>query len=181
MRTALTFATLFLAGAAMAGAQAPAVPSTPAPADGSTVTVTGCLTKGDAAGAFVLNKVQWDPTPSAAGSQAAHHQHGASAPAAGAVAGSTNEGGTQAAAQPSTLRLAGNTAQLKLEGHVGHTVTATGMLAPLDPVVSPGVVLPEAQAKPGTGAGAKTGAAKPEAAVRVLNVRSVTHVAAECK
>ena len=73
------------------------------------------------------------------------------------------------------LRIAGNAAQLKLADHVGHTITATGMLGSSDPVVTPGVVLPEPPA------GSKPAPKPSDSQTRVLNVRTVTMVSADCK
>jgi hypothetical protein len=150
------------------------VPSTDAPApataspEGTTVTATGCLRAGPQTGMFVLANAKWDGR-SAEPSQTGHHGATKDRPAAN-LPGTT---GSEAPAGRGTLRLAGATARLKLNEHVGHTVTITGMLAPEDRVVTPGIVLPDTpNRKPDEGG-------KPPA--RVLNVRSVTMVAADCK
>ena len=85
----------------------------------------------------------------------------------------------QQAVKPSreSLRLAGAATQLKLADHVGHTITATGMIAQADPVVTPGIILPGSPDAPAKIPTDK----KPAAPARVLNMRSFTHVAAECK
>ena len=79
-----------------------------------------------------------------------------------------------------TLRLAG-AATLKMKEHVGHTVTVTGMLAPADPVVRPGILLPDPAQRGDTTS--RTPPAEPpaQAGAKVLNVRSITHVAETCK
>ena len=198
MRRAFTVLLIAAASSSLA-AQAPttAKPSAQAPADGTTVTVTGCLGKGAAANTFVLANVRWDSTGSAPSGQAGHHDHQqppastapppmttpttpSTAPADSAAKKTADSALQRAnageAAGGETLRLAGNTAQLKLADHVGHTVTATGMLAAPDPVVTPAVVLPDPPA------GSKPAPKPPsDSPLRVLNVRSITHVAGECK
>jgi hypothetical protein len=81
----------------------------------------------------------------------------------------------RASAEKETLRLAGLEKRLKVEEHVGHTVTVSGTLAREDRIVTPGVVLPDPP--PGT--------AKPEvggkASMRILNVASISRVAEGCK
>ena len=194
MRSALTslLADVVVAAAA---AQSPETSKPTAPPDGSTVTVSGCLAKGDAANTFVLNNVRWDSsnTPTA---QGAHHNHQAPATASPAqpplttpstpptapapsAAKKTADDAMQKAARPSgeSLRLAGAATQLKLSDHVGHTITATGMIAQADPVVTPAVILPGSPDKPARIPDDKKSAAP----ARVLNMRSFTHVAAECK
>jgi hypothetical protein len=193
MRRVLT-ALLIAAGSTSLAAQAPTTkPSSQSPADGSTVTVTGCLAKGDGTNAFVLTGVRWDSTSAPASGQAGHHQQTptpattppmttpttpSTAPADSAAKQTADDAlqRAQKGAGSEKLRIAGNIVQLKLADHLGHTITATGMLAASDPVVTPGVVLPDAPA------GSKP-APKPsaDAQLRVLNVRSVTHVAGECK
>ena len=181
---------------AAAAAQSPDTSKPAAPPDGSTVTVTGCLAKGDAANTFVLTNVRWDSTntPTA---QGAHHNHQAPATAAPSqpplttpstpptapapsAAKKTADAAMQKAANPSrdSLRLAGAATQLKLSDHVGHTITATGMIAQADPVVTPAVILPGSPGAPAKIPDDKNTAAPP---ARVLNMRSFTHVAAECK
>ena len=164
----MTPALAFLLSAALA--QGPPAPAQPAsPPDGSTVTVTGCLAKGDAPGSFVLNGVRWDSTNTPAGKQGSHHDEGTAKPSAPTDA----RGQAAGPPVPERLRLAGAATRLKLDAHIGHTITATGMLAPRDPVVTPGIVLPDPPpaANPGS---------KPPLP-RVLNLRSISHVAAECK
>ena len=165
----------FLLSAVLAqGAASSAQPASPP--DGSTVTVTGCLAKGDAPGSFVLNAVHWDSTNTPTGKPGAHHEDTAkpSAPA---------EARQQAAVPPvrESLRLAGAATRLKLDAHLGHTITATGMLSARDPVVTPGIVLPDPPpaAKPGATPPAAAGGEPP--LPRVLNLRSISHVAEECK
>src|SRR5215203_3906597 len=43
------------------------------PPDGSTVTVTGCLTKGEPAGSFILTNVHFDSTNTPTTAQGQHH------------------------------------------------------------------------------------------------------------
>jgi hypothetical protein len=146
------------------GAQTPASP----PAEGKTVTVTGCLRMGPQTGMFVLANAKWDARPGAPG-QGGHHD----APNDRPASSPPGAAGSEIPSKGETLRLAGGTTRLKLNEHVGHTVTATGMLAGEDRIVTPGVVLPDTpNRKPGV-------EGKP--AVRVFNVRSVTMVAADCK
>ena len=146
------------------GAQTPATPQ----AEGKTVTVTGCLRMGPQTGMFILANAKWDATAGAPG-QGGHHAAPKDRPATKAP----GQVGSETSAAGETLRLAGGTTRLKLSEHVGHTVTATGMLAGEDRIVTPGIVLPDTpNRKPAVDA-------KPT--VRVFNVRSVTMVAADCK
>lgn len=148
------------------------------PPDGSTVTATGCLRAGQETGTFVLEKITWSPASSASPADSAAH-HDASPqrdrPTAPATAAS---GPRDLPAAGQSLRLAGAPSKLKLSEHVGHTVTVTGMLAPVDPIVRPAVVLPDA---PAGGAPRKPDTASNDAMQRVLNVRSLTPVSAACK
>ena len=177
-------ATLILSGFAVAAltAQAPAVPAQtpPAPPDGSTVTVTGCLRAGEQPDTYVLERIIWNESASGtARDPAAHHdttpqRDRPTTPATAA----TGQRDTPAAGE--TLRLAGAAARVKIGDHVNHTVTVTGMLAPGDPVVRPGVMLPETPPK-GDTTSRNPEAGQQESKQRVLNVRSLTHVAAQCK
>ena len=171
----MTPAVAFTLAVALAqGAASPAQPSSPP--DGSTVTVTGCLAKGETSGSFLLTGVRWDSTNTPTAKPGAHHAE-ASATAAGASDAPQQVAAPQAR---ESLRLAGAAARLKLDAHLGHTITATGMLARRDPIVTPGVVLPDvppATSKPGGSATSPT--AEPPPAV--LNLRSFSHVAGECK
>ena len=187
---------LLIAAASLAFAAQSTPPSkVQSPPDGSTVTVTGCLAKGEPPGSFVLTGVHFDSVNTPTASQGQHHDQKqtpapstpppmttpttpSTAPAESAAKKTADEA-LQRASQPpprESVRLAGAASQLKLSDHVGHTITATGMLASADPVVTPPVVLPD-------GPPAAKAAAKPtgDAPMRVLNMRSVTHVAAECK
>jgi hypothetical protein len=129
------------------------------------VTVTGCLARGEAPDTFVLTRVRWDPPSTTGKSASAHHQSPDALPPAPA---------------PERLRLAGATTRLRLASYVGHTVTATGMLAPRDPEVRPGIVLPEAGEKPASTPPRADD--MPEAPLpRIFNVRSVTDVAPQCR
>jgi hypothetical protein len=175
--------TLALCAVALA-AQAPSTPAQtqPAPAaDGSTVTATGCLRAGEQPGTFVLERVRWKTAPDGpAGDGAAHHdastQRDRPTTPATAAAGQRE---TPPAGE--TIRLAGAAEKLKLSEHVGHTVTVTGMIAPRDPVVRPGVLLPDAPRGGDTTSRSTAAEDKASAFPRVLNVRSVSHVAGECK
>jgi hypothetical protein len=196
MRRALTALLIAAASASLAAqaSTAAAKPSSQSPPDGSTVTVTGCLAKGESPSAFVLTSVRWDSTGASSG-QAAHHEHQqpptpstpppmttpttpSTAPADSAAKKTADEALQRASKAPGNdkLRLAGNTTQLKLADHVGHTLTATGMLAAADPVVTPGIVLPDPP--PGSKPASRPSS---DSQLRVLNVRSVTMVSADCK
>jgi hypothetical protein len=141
------------------------------PPDGSSVTATGCLARGEAAKTFVLKNVTWQSTnvPSA---QASGHAHGTPAPA-GAPAANTAPG--------ETLRLDGAASTLKLDAHVGHTISATGTIAKRDPVVTPGIVLPDPQPQGDTTSRTRDAEVKASASQRTLTMRSMAHVAGECK
>jgi len=197
MRSALP-PILAVAAVIATAAQTPPPASKPAsPPDGSTVTVTGCLARVDTSSAFVLNKVRWDSTSAPAAKQGGHHEP-QPAPAtppplttpstpptapAPSAAKQTADEALQRAMKPASsesLRLAGDVTKLKLADHAGHTITATGMLGPPDPVVTPAVVLPDPPASGGKSASANKPSAA-DAPMRVLNVRSITHVAAECR
>jgi hypothetical protein len=163
--------------------QAPSPPaeSRPAPVDGSTVTVTGCLRAGEQPGTFVLDRVMWNHTPAGAATQgAAHHETTPprERPAAPAEVPRSGRGATAAGA---ALRLAGAAAKLKLSEHLGHTVTLTGMLVARDPVVRPGVLLPDTAASGDTTSRTAAAAEGKDPAPGLLNVRSMTHVAGECR
>ena len=62
MGPALTVLSIAAASTARA-AQSSALRQSSSPPDGSTVTVTGCLTKGEPPGAFDLTNVHFDSTP----------------------------------------------------------------------------------------------------------------------
>jgi hypothetical protein len=101
------------------------------------------------------------------------------APAESAAKQTADEALQRAAKAPprESLRLAGAASQVKLADHVGHTITATGMISAADPAVTPAVVLPDGPPAPARPA-AKTAGDPP---MRVLNLRSFSHVAAGCK
>jgi hypothetical protein len=147
-------------------------PATP-PSAGRTVTVTGCLQSGADAGTFVLQRVAWAASgPSK--DPSAHHQSPElqkqpSAPPPG-----------NAPALPQTLRLAGPAERLKMRDYVGHTVSVTGLLAALDAVVTPGIVLPDPQPTGDTTSRERDRAERSMQGPRVLNVRSITSVASKC-
>jgi hypothetical protein len=145
------------------------------PPEGAIVTATGCLRAGDQPGTLTLINIKWDPAEAASKNASAHHE--APPPAPAGPAGTATRAG-----QPTSVRLAGPLTRLKVKEEIGHTVTVTGMLVPDDPIVTPGVVLPEP-----TG---DTTSREAEAARRnrpagprthVLNLRSITRVSAECK
>lgn len=171
------FAVAFLAAAAL-DAQAPS----PSPQRGAraaseslTLTVTGCLRAGARGGTFVLASSK---PASAAGDTSPAGQHDApqpqGKPSPPLPAGSNVVPGE-------TLRLAGTVPGVTLSDHVGHTVTVTGMIAPGDPVVTPAVVLPDTR-PPGDSTSREAARGKDTAAgPRVLNIRSLTHVAGACK
>lgn len=170
-------------GAAICAAQAPATPAqtqpTPPP-DGSTRTVTGCLRAGDEPGTYELTNLRWSAT-SPSKDPASHHDSSPQRdrPTTPATA-ATGTRETPPAGE--TLRLAGAAASLKIDQHVGHTVTVTGMLGPADPVVRPPVVLPEPGERGDTTSRTRTSERPPaDAERRVLNVRSLTHVSGTCK
>jgi hypothetical protein len=142
-----------------------------APPDGSAVTVTGCLARGPAAGTFVLNNVTWQSANTPTGTAAAPATKPSSAPPAA-----------------ESLRLGGAASTLKLDAHVGHTISATGTLLKRDPVVTPGIVLPDPQPQGDTTSRArdaeernKDAQARAAASLRTLDMRSMSHVATECK
>ena len=193
MGSALT--ALLIAASTALAAQSSAPPTKlQSPPDGSTVTVTGCLTKGEPAGSFILTNVHFDSINTPKGAQGHQNQKQpptpsapppmttpttpSTAPAESAAKKTADEALQRATKAPprESLRLAGSASQLKLSDHVGHTITATGMLGAADPVVRPGIVLPD---DPPAG----KAAAKPagDAPMRVLNMRSFTAVASECK
>jgi hypothetical protein len=144
-------------------------PQVAAPPDGSTVTVTGCLARGPAANTFVLQKVAWQSSnvPSAQAGQPPAPAPSSNVPPA-----------------PENLRLAGAAATLKLDAHVGHTISATGTIAKRDPIVTPGIVLPDPQPQGDTTSrtrAAEEAKAKAAGGPRTLNMTSMSHVAGECK
>jgi hypothetical protein len=193
MRSAL--AVLLVAAAAAALAAQSTTP--PSPPDGSTATATGCLAKGAEPGAFVLTNVRWDSANAPASKQGGHHEQQpppsapsvppsmttpttpSTAPAESAAKKTADEALQRATTAPprESLRLAGAATQSKLAEHVGHTITATGMVMAADPAVTPGVVLPEPPRGPAKPAPKSSG----EPPMRVLNLRSFTDVSRECK
>ena len=194
MGSALT-GLLIAAASTVFAAQSTPPSKVQSPPDGSTVTVTGCLAKGEPSGSFILTSVHFDSVNTPTASQGQHHDQKqppvpstppsmttpttpSTAPAESAAKKTADEALQRASQAPprESLRLAGAASQLKLSDHVGHTITATGMLASADPVVTPAVVLPD-------GAPAARAAPKPagDAPMRVLNMRSFTHVAPECR
>jgi hypothetical protein len=141
------------------GAAQPASPPV-----GSVVTVTGCLARGTAPDSFVIQNVAWKSVNVPAGQE----------PGAKPSAQATSE----------TLRLAGAASTLKLDAHVGHTINATGTLGKADPVVTPGIVLPDPQPQGDTTsrqAAEAEAKAKAGANSRLLLMKSMEHVAPQCK
>ena len=140
-------------------------PERPVPAPGKALTVTGCLGRGVEPKTFVLRNVAWPSSETASEG----HAHG-SQPATSRIR-------TPATAE--TLRLAGSASTLGLDAYVGHTISATGVLAKIDPPVTPAVVLPEPQGDTTS----RTRAAEEQAAstLRTFEMRSMTDVAAECR
>ena len=148
----------------------PATRPQPSPPPAGTVTVTGCLRAATEPGTFVLEQVEWNE-PRTTKDASAHHAPELPKP-------TTPE--LSAARPPVLLRLAGSAERLKMRDHVGHTVTVTGMLAPSDPIVRPGVVLPDPQPTGDTTSREREREARAQTGPTVLNVRSLTSVAAKC-
>jgi hypothetical protein len=164
--------------AIVAAAQAPSTPAqTQAPPPpGSTVTATGCLRAADRPGAFMLTNVKWTSKNVPSGEAAAHHD--ATPQRDRPTTPATAATGSRELPTAETVRLAGAAERLKLSDHIGHTVSVTGMIAPEDPIVTPAVVLPDGPPK-GDTTSRTPKSDRPEK--YVLNMRSITHVAAECK
>lgn len=169
------FGVALLAAATVGAQSTSSAPQTGAKVPSATLTVTGCLRAGSEAGTFVL--ASSTPVSAAADTNTAGHHE------------SPESKGTRPARAPAestvvageTLRLAGTVAKVNLADHVGHTVTVTGMIAPRDPVVTPGIVLPDAR-PPGDTTSREAGRGQDTpSGPRVLNIRSVTHVAGTCK
>jgi len=196
MRPALTVLLIAAASTALAAQSSGAPTKVQSPPDGSTVTVTGCLAKGASAGAFILTNVQFDSTNTPTTSQGQHHDQKqppapstppamttpttpSTAPAKSAAKKTADEALQRAgtAPAPESLRLAGAASQLKLADSVGHRITATGMIGAADPVVTPGVVVPDGPPAAATPSPKPAG----RAPLRVLNMRSFTDVASVCK
>ena len=137
------------------------------PPAGSVVTVTGCLARGAAPDSFVLQNVAWKSVNVPTG-----QEPGAAKPSPSGQA--TSE----------TLRLAGAASTLKLDSHVGHTINATGTLGKADPIVTPGIVLPDPPPQGDTTsrqAAEAEAKAKAGASHRLLLMKSLEHVAPQCK
>ncbi|MGH9372192.1 MAG: hypothetical protein ACRD15_11735 [Vicinamibacterales bacterium] len=143
---------------------------------GAARAVTGCLRSGAQAGTFVLANAKWDSTPR---KDPAEGDPDATPPKDRPTSPTTETGARQALPEGETLRLASLDTRLDLSEHVGHTVTVTGTLAREDRVVTPGVVLPDTPRPGDTTSRTPQVTGKPPA--RVLNVRSLTHVAATCQ
>ena len=117
-----------------------------------TVTLTGCLAKGDTADSFTLNKA------SMAGEKTA------AAGAAGEKTGTKDAQGTAYHLTPGKVQ--------KLEAHVGHTVEITGTVSAM------GDKSKGSGATGTTGAAGSASSAKP--AMQHVNVTGMKHVAATC-
>jgi hypothetical protein len=137
-----------------------------APPEGSVATATGCLARSPDTKSFVLKHAAW---------QSANAPTGQAAPAPTRTQPSNIPPTTE------TLLLAGAASTLKLDAHVGHTITVTGTIAKRDPVVTPGVVLPDPQPQGDTTSRTKDAETRAAANLRTFDLRSMTHVAAECK
>jgi hypothetical protein len=165
MRLALVLLTVAIAAPRPLAAQRQAHQNEhAAPTPGQTVTVTGCLARGVEPKTFVLKNVAWQsPNVSSQGH----------------APGSQSASPTHTPTSTETLRLAGAASTLGLDAYVGHTISATGALAPTDPPVTPGIVLPEPQGDTTS----RTRAAEEGAAstLRTFDMRSMTEVAPRCK
>ena len=142
------------------GAAQPASPPV-----GSIVTVTGCLARGTAPDSFIIQNVAWKSVNVPTGQE----------PAAAKPSGQ---------ATSETLRLGGAVSTLKLDAHVGHTINATGTLGKADPVVTPGIVVPDPRPQGDTTsrqAAEAEAKAKAGASYRLLLLKSMEHVAPQCK
>ena len=136
---------------------------------GGTTTVIGCLARGDTPETFVLKNVSLPPASAAGAAQPSSHSHHQDPKATPSATPTPGE----------TLRLTGAAAVLKLDAHLGHTIRATGTIPRPDPAVSPGVVLPEPQGD--TTSRTRETEARAAAATRAFVLRSMEHVAGECK
>ena len=183
MKNAAVILLASVVSAAVLAAQAPSTPAQtqpPPPPDGSTATVTGCLRAGEQPDTYVLTNVRWSSTNVPTREPAAHHDATPrrDRPDAPATAAS---GQRETPAPGETLRLAGAATRLKIKDHLGHTVTLTGMVGPQDPIVRPGVLLPDPPARGDTTSRTSPAREKTPPEPRVLNVRSITHVTDTCK
>lgn len=152
-------------GAAGAAAQTPPAAAPAPPSSTATVTLTGCLQKGERTGMYVLTHVaqKRNPPGTDEGAQDAKEREGdASQPAAASGAPGAD-----------TVRLAGLTERLMLNDYVGSTVAVTGVFAREDRTVTPGVLLPgtEPAGRPAVGEGRPA---------RIFTVSRVRQVAAGC-
>lgn len=152
-------------GAAGAAAQTPPAAAPAPPSSNATVTLTGCLQKGERAGMYVLTYVEQKRNP--AGTDEGAHAATArddDAPQPAAASGAPGAG---------TVRLAGVTGRLMLNDYVGRTVAVTGVFAREDRTVTPGVLLPatEPRGRPAVSEGRPA---------RIFTVSRVRQVAAGC-
>ena len=160
---------------------------------GKTVTLTGCLAKGDTAGSFMLNKATMGGDKGAAsgtaggsgaaggasGSGAAGGASGSGAAggasgsgAAGGASGSGAAGSASGAGQGATYHLMPGKVE-KMEAHVGHTVQITGTMDAADKSSSSG--------GSGSGSASGTGAgAKGRPAMQHVTVTGMKHISATC-
>ena len=143
----------------VAWAGAPARAAQTPETKGKTVSLTGCLAKGETADSFTLNKATM------AGDKAA------AAGAAGEKTGAAGEKTGAADAQGATYHLTPGKVQ-KMEAHVGHTVQITGTIdASHDKSKAPGT-------SGATGAGGGTTKTKP--AMQHVTVTGMKHIAGSC-
>ncbi len=153
----------FALGVAGVAAQTPPAAAPVPPSPDATVTLTGCLQKGERAGMYVLTHVEQKRNP--AGTDARAKERDGDAPQPAAVT---------AAPGADTVRLAGVTERLTLNDYVGSTVAATGVFAREDRTVTPGVLLP------GTEPGGRPAVSESRPA-RIFTVSRVRQVAAGCR
>lgn len=135
-------------------------------AKGKTVTLTGCLAKGDTAGTFMLNKATMGVDKGAA-------TGATGATGAGGASGTTGAGEKAGAkdAQSATYHLMPGKVE-KMEAHVGHTVQITGTMEAMDKSKSYG-----GSGSTTTGTGA---AAKEKPAMQHVTVTGMKHISGTC-
>ena len=177
-RTSIAFGTaVALAFGASLGAQSPSTstPSSSASQTPPAITVTGCLTSDQAAGATGTSGTAGAAATAASGFKLTNAMAGAAADKASGTAGATAApgaapsaaaGAASSAASGQTYTLGGNTSELSK--HVNHQVRITGKLAPA-----------AAASKSSTPAAPGSMAAGSQSAQR-LDVESVTMIAATC-
>ena len=141
---ALAFAVGLAAQTPAPAGQTPAKPDQAAAADKS-ITLKGCLRAGDAPDTYVLANAA--PTTETAGTA-----------------------GGAATIKGQDVRLIGSPAGMNLKEHVGHTVEATGTIAPQSEKSSAPAATPGAPAAGAAGAKAE----------QRLNVKTMKHVETKC-